>query len=443
MINDDENNAVSLENTETFVPSLAEEEAPAPVEEAPVEEAPVEEAPVEEAPVEEAPAPVEEVPVEEAPVEEAPVEEAPVEEAPVEEAPVEEAPVEEAPAPAEEAPVEEAPAPAEEAPVEEAPAEEAPVEEAPAEEAPVEEAPAEEAPVEEAPAPVEETPAPVEEESTQQMDNIYPPENITFSIDNPTSTTPSLVFIVPYRNRQKQYEFYANHMKTILEDIDPNSYRILYIHQQDEREFNRGAMKNIGFITVKNMYPDTYQNITLVFNDIDIMPYTKNFLNYYTTTGIVKHFYGFTFALGGLLSITAGDFEKINGFPNFWAWGYEDNALQNRVTAAGLTTDRSQFYPILDPNMLHFSEGITRNMNRTEFDLFLSNTTEGINSISSIQSNLDESTGFVNVTYFYTPREENSALRQTYDLRDGAMPFKVPAPAPRPGRRNPAMRMML
>jgi chemotaxis protein histidine kinase CheA len=475
MINDDENNAVSLENTETFVPSLAEEEAPAPaeeapaeeapVEEAPVEEAPVEEAPVEEAPVEEAPAPAEEAPVEEAPVEEAP---APAEEAPVEEAPAEEAPVEEAPAPAEEAPVEEAPAeeapveeaPAEEAPVEEAPAEEAPVEEAPVEEAPVEEAPApaeeapveeapveeapaEEAPVEEAPAPVEETPAPVEEEATQQMDNIYPPENITFSIDNPTSTTPSLVFIVPYRNRQKQYEFYANHMKTILEDIDPNSYRILYIHQQDEREFNRGAMKNIGFITVKNMYPDTYQNITLVFNDIDIMPYTKNFLNYYTTTGIVKHFYGFTFALGGLLSITAGDFEKINGFPNFWAWGYEDNALQNRVTAAGLTTDRSQFYPILDPNMLHFSEGITRNMNRTEFDLFLSNTTEGINSISNIQSNLDESTGFVNVTYFYTPREENSALRQTYDLRDGAMPFKVPAPAPRPGRRNPAMRMML
>ena len=382
-----------------------------------------------------------EIPIEEVPVaaEEAP---APVEEVPEtveEEVPetVEEAPVEEAPAPA----VEEVPETVEE----EVPVEEAPVEEAPVEEAPVEEVPEtveEEVPVEEAPAPVEDE-VPVEEEAAQQMDNIYPPENITFNIDNPTSTTPSLVFIIPYRNRQKQYEFFANHMKTVLEDIDPNSYRMFYIHQQDEREFNRGAMKNIGFITVKKMYPDTYQNITLVFNDIDIMPYTKNFLNYYTTTGIVKHFYGFTFALGGLLSITAGDFEKINGFPNFWAWGYEDNALQNRVTAAGLTTDRSQFYPILDPNMLHFSEGITRNMNRTEFDLFLSNTTEGIASISNIQSNLDESTGFVNVTYFYTPREENAAFRQAYDLRGGSMPFKVPTPAPRPGRRNPAMRMML
>ena len=307
------------------------------------------------------------------------------------------------------------------------------MEEVPAEDVPVvEEVPTEEEPTEEVP--VIEEPA---------IDDVYPQENITFSIDNPTSTTPSLVFIIPYRNRQKQYEFFANHMKTVLEDLDPNSYKILYIHQQDDREFNRGAMKNIGFITVKNMYPVNYQNITLVFNDIDIMPYTKNFLNYYTTNGVVKHFYGFTFALGGLISITAGDFEKINGFPNFWAWGYEDNMLQNRVTSAGLTTDRSQFYPILDPNMLHFSEGITRNMNRTEFDLFLSNTTEGINSISNIQQNIDESTGFVNVTDFHTPRDENAVLRQTYDLRGGAMPFKVPTPTPQYGRRNPRMRMML
>ena len=299
-----------------------------------------------------------------------------------------------------------------------------------------EEVPAEEAP---APVPVEEAVAHI----SQQIDDIYPQENINFSIDNPTSTTPSLIFIVPYRNRQKQYEFFANHMKNVLQDIDPDSYKILYIHQQDDREFNRGAMKNIGFITVKNMYPETYQNISLVFNDIDIMPYTKNFLNYYTTTGIVKHYYGFRFALGGLLSITAGDFEKVNGFPNFWAWGYEDNTLQRRVLAAGLTIDRSQFYPILDANMLHFSEGITRNINRSEFDLFLSNTTEGINSISNIQQNIDESTGFVNITYFNTPREETASLRETYDMRDGPMPFKPPqAPTPY-GRRNPMMKMTL
>jgi hypothetical protein len=230
-------------------------------------------------------------------------------------------------------------------------------------------------------------------------------------------------------------------MKVILEDMPPSSYKILYLHQKDEREFNRGAMKNIGFITVKNMYPNDYQNITLVFNDIDIMPYTKNFLNYFTTPGTVKHYYGFKFTLGGIVSINAADFEKINGFPNFWAWGYEDNLLQTRVLKAGITIDRTQFYPILDPNMLHFSEGITRNINRTEYDLYQSNTLEGIHSITNIQQTYNETTGFVDISYFYTPREENKAFTQNYDLRNGAAPFKPAISAP--SRRKPAMGMRL
>ena len=398
MTNEEENVEVILENQEMTVP---EEDVPAPE---PVEE--------------ETPELAEEETVE--PAEEETVEPA-EEETP---APAEE----ETPAPAEE----ETPAPAEE----ETPA---PVEE---------ETPA--SAEEETPAPAEEEisdpiPDPVPSQSTPdlppEMGDIYPPENISFIVDNPSPITPSLIFIVPYRNREKQYEFFSNHMKVILEDMPPSSYKILYLHQKDDREFNRGAMKNIGFITVKNMYPNDYQNITLVFNDIDIMPYTKNFLNYFTTPGTVKHYYGFKFTLGGIVSINAADFEKINGFPNFWAWGYEDNLLQTRVLKAGMTIDRNQFYPILDPNMLHFSEGITRNINRTEYDLYQSNTLEGINSITNIQQTYNETTGFVDISYFYTPREENKAFTQNYDLRNGAAPFKNPISAP--SRRKPAMGMRL
>mgnify|MGYP006214976639 CR=1 FL=1 len=76
-----------------------------------------------------------------------------------------------------------------------------------------------------------------------------------------------------------------------------NYYEIYFSHQKDERPFNRGAMKNIGFIALARKYPNDYKNITYVFNDVDTLPYTKNLLPYETTHGVVKHFYGFTFAL--------------------------------------------------------------------------------------------------------------------------------------------------
>ena len=93
---------------------------------------------------------------------------------------------------------------------------------------------------------------------------------------------PQIVFIVPYRDREQQKIFFDSQMKIIMEDYSKDSYQIFYIHQADTREFNRGALKNIGFLFVKTKYPNDYQNITLVFNDIDTMPFTKNFLDYST-----------------------------------------------------------------------------------------------------------------------------------------------------------------
>jgi hypothetical protein len=212
-------------------------------------------------------------------------------------------------------------------------------------------------------------------------------------------------------------------MKTVLSNIPTSSYKILYIHQLDTREFNRGAMKNIGFLVVKNMYPDDYQNITLVFNDIDTMPMTAGFLNYHTTTGVVKHFYGFKFALGGIVSITAGDFEKTNGFPNLWAWGFEDNALNNRVLSKGLVIDRTQFYPLLDKNIIQIQDGVTRKINKTEFDAFQSDNGEGISSISQLNYNIDDSTGFVNVSQFDTNREHNPATSSFMNILKSNVPF--------------------
>jgi len=74
------------------------------------------------------------------------------------------------------------------------------------------------------------------------------------------------------------------------------------------------------------------------------MPYYKNQFKYKTKQNVVKHFFGYTNTLGGIVSINAGDFEKINGFPNIWSWGLEDNVLKRRCQVAGFVPDRSTFY---------------------------------------------------------------------------------------------------
>jgi len=247
---------------------------------------------------------------------------------------------------------------------------------------------------------------------------------------------PKYVFIIPYRDREQQLAFFKKHMSFVQEDVNQDDYKTFFIHQCDERSFNRGAMKNIGFLYVKQTYPDSYKNITLVFNDIDTMPYTKNFFNYDTNHGIVKHFYGFKYALGGIVSIKASDFEKINGFPNFWAWGYEDNLLQKRALNAGLFIDRSNFYPIMDKNIFQMKDGLERLINRAEFDKYLGLTKEGISDIQMLKLEYEDSSNFVNVRNFSTGTESLQAASVPYDITQGNKPFVAP---PRRGRARMGM----
>lgn len=171
---------------------------------------------------------------------------------------------------------------------------------------------------------------------------------------------PKIIFIVPYRNKSTQRNFYSSHMLKILEDFPHTYYKIYYIQHDDNREFNRGAMKNIGFLMIKNQYPTYYKNMTLVFNDIDVMPYNKDSINYDTTEGVINHFYGVKYALGGLFSIKASDFEKTNGFPNAWEWGYEDVIFKSRVEKEKLQINYSHFTGLNDGNMISLKDDNTK-----------------------------------------------------------------------------------
>lgn len=236
-------------------------------------------------------------------------------------------------------------------------------------------------------------------------------------------TTPTIIFIIPYRDREEQLHFFKRQIAYLLEDRSPDTYKIFFIHQCDKRSFNRGALKNIGFHVVKSIYPDTYKTITLVFNDIDTVANRKNYLEYETTPGTVKHFYGFRFALGGIVSINAGDFEQINGFPNFWAWGFEDNLLQMRVERNKLTIDRTQFHKLMDPRIIHLNESVKRVVNREEYNRFLTNSTEGIQDIKNVVYTIDNTTDFVNVTHFDTGIVEDTRQRKEHDITKSSKPF--------------------
>jgi hypothetical protein len=245
---------------------------------------------------------------------------------------------------------------------------------------------------------------------------------------------PSVVFIVPYRNRHQHKIFFTTYLTSILpENL---KYEIYFSHQCDVRSFNRGATKNIGFIAIKNKYPEDYRNITFVFNDIDTIPFTYLF-DYQTNPGIVKHFYGFTYALGGIVSITGEDLEKTNGYPNFWGWGMEDNVLQKRCEKYNILIDRSHFYKIGNQNIIHLFDGVSRIINQKDpYRATHDNGIDGISTIHGLKYTIDhesnnsidnlhlnvninsENIFFINIKSFLTGVRFENDNYHNYDLRE-------------------------
>jgi len=242
---------------------------------------------------------------------------------------------------------------------------------------------------------------------------------------------PKRVFIVPYRNRIQHKFFFSKYMSFILEEKD--DYEIYFSHQCDARTFNRGAMKNIGFIAIKNKYPDHYKDITFIFNDVDTIPFHKIF-DYETTQGVVKHYYGYKYALGGIVIMKGVDFETTNGYPCFWGWGMEDNVLQKRCDTVGLKVDRSVFYNIGSPEILQLFDGVSRIISkkdpwRGEHD----NGLDGLITISNLKYTIDLKSDnpndnifavnnpriyYINIATFLTYIQFGTEEYYNYDLRE-------------------------
>lgn len=232
---------------------------------------------------------------------------------------------------------------------------------------------------------------------------------------------PKIIFIVPYRDRLNDRKIFEDHMKYILEDYDSKDYKIFFSHQCDNRSFNRGACKNIGFAVIRRLYPNHYKNMTFVFNDVDTLPKFKNQLNYETKLNNIKHFYGYDFALGGIVSIKGSDFEKMNGYQNLWGWGLEDNGLQIRALANKINIDRSIFFKPGHPHIRQSDRGTVRYKETTykQYEKYKSTIVVcGLNTIYNVSYDIVNQD--INIRYFDDKilRYSNEIIK-TKDLAQG------------------------
>lgn len=220
-------------------------------------------------------------------------------------------------------------------------------------------------------------------------------------------------------------------MEFLLEYM--TDYEVYFSHQCDERSFNRGAVKNIGFLAIKDKYPNEYKDMTFIFNDLDTIPFNRIF-EYETIPGVVKHYYGFEHSLGGIVVIKGGDFELVNGYPNFWSWGFEDSCLQKRCLRANFKIDRSHFYKIGSPEILQLFDGVDRIINKKDPHKIHTDIGQiGLKTIHKLQYTIDRTStnekdnlyqcvpsyfGYINITSFLSESRFEDDEYYKYDLRE-------------------------
>ncbi len=227
--------------------------------------------------------------------------------------------------------------------------------------------------------------------------------------DDVNHKPPKVVIIVPARDRKEH--------KAILSSIYKGSIqlKVLFVNQNWDLPFNRGAMLNIGYLEVKKLYPNDYQRITFVFHDVDSIPFPSISIKllidrFITTAGIVKHIFGFLHSLGGVFSITGLDFEKVGGFPNLYGWNNEDVILQERVLAQNLTIDRSPAH-FVDVDKGDKAMNLSNNVPffKAEYRIYFlsewdrSKDEDNLTSLVSYAVETDSCN--INVTSFKTPHE--------------------------------------
>jgi hypothetical protein len=142
------------------------------------------------------------------------------------------------------------------------------------------------------------------------------------------------LIIIPYRDRNEHLKGFKEQTLPLFRKI-LGDFLLLIVEQDDDKLFNRGALINAG---AREYLSGAKYIIT---HDVDFYPGELMIKTLYTTEledsyvwGIYTSEWG---TLAPIVKLNLNTFSMINGFPNnFWGWGDEDKALQNRAETYGL-----------------------------------------------------------------------------------------------------------
>ena len=155
-------------------------------------------------------------------------------------------------------------------------------------------------------------------------------------------TKKKLAIIVPYRNRIDQlrelikglgqyFHGYAMYKRGGVKNFIPTLY---IIEQKDTKDFKKGKLLNIGFLTAEADGADY-----VVFHDSDMLPLNVDYnysdkplqmANQFETNTKFSRTINDDY-LGGVTLFSMENFRKINGYSNkYRGWGFEDDDLLYR-----------------------------------------------------------------------------------------------------------------
>lgn len=158
------------------------------------------------------------------------------------------------------------------------------------------------------------------------------------------TTTSGVAIIVPMRHRWYQFQQVLINLLMILRK-QQLCYQIFVIEQNRKEKFNRGKLRNIGFVEAWKRF----RFDCVIFHDADVIPINAQ-IPYgcdpdtrlqpvHLSSAMDRHGYKLLYPklAGGVLKMTPEHFVRINGYSNlYWVWGGEDDDLYRRIILHGL-----------------------------------------------------------------------------------------------------------